>query len=280
MMKWVAVIAIRFCPRHQESLQGAADRRQGDPRLLLAFAPRRCRGLLRSSLFQGQETIGQQHQAGRVVKPTPRAALKMIQPQFFLHLLVALLHRPAAFPEPHRLDPTGAHRQIREGILDLAAGPFLDQQPDWLGPRTAAPCLILARPDANPGELRRQLPLGPLAPTHLVTRQAFGQRFQAVADESARKYRLGPSSWGMKSRGRSSRSDPVRSLATRHPEFESSRIYRGLNRSVVVRIVTSGDRGERVLDVGVRPDSASQIAISSIESAGVQYCIHCSRHEG
>ena len=179
MMKRVAVIAIRFCPRHQESLQGAADRRQGDPRLLLAFAPRRCRGLLRSSLFQGQETIGQQHQAGMVVKPTPRAALKMIQPQFFLHLLVALFHRPAAFPEPHRLDPTGAHRQIREGILDLAVGPFLDQQPDWLGPNTAAPCPILARPDANPGELRRQLSLGPLAPTHLVTRQAFGQRFQA-----------------------------------------------------------------------------------------------------
>jgi len=165
-MKRVAVIAIRLCPRHQESLQGAADRRQGDPRLLFAFLPRRCRGLLFSSLFQGQETIGQHHQAGVVVKPAPRATLKMFEAQFFLHLLVALLHRAAAFPEPQRLDPTGAHRQIREGVLDLAVGPLLDQQPDR--PAPAQPPWT----QSWPGQTRTQANFAdnlPLVPSRQVT---------------------------------------------------------------------------------------------------------------
>src|SRR5262245_63848902 len=108
-----------------------------------------------------------------VVKPTPRPALEMIQAQFFLHLLVALLHRPAALPEPDRLDPAGARRQVREGVLELAIGPFLDQQPDRIGTGTGPCGPIVARPDPDPGELRRQLPLGPLAPGHLLTRPAL-----------------------------------------------------------------------------------------------------------
>src|SRR5262245_36309806 len=103
-----------------------------------------------------------------VVKSTPRPALEMIQTQFLLHLLVALLHRPAALPEPDRFDPAGARRQVREGILDLAVGPLLDQQPDRRGAGAGALGPILARPDPDPGEAPRQLPLGPLAPRHLV----------------------------------------------------------------------------------------------------------------
>src|SRR5262249_6447030 len=116
---------------------------------------------------------------GMVVKPTPRPALEMIQAQFLLHLLVALLHRPAALPEPHRLDPAGVRRQARAGILDLAVSPLLDQQPDRCGAATGALGPILARPDPDPGEVPRQLPLGPLAPGHLGTRQALAQRLQA-----------------------------------------------------------------------------------------------------
>src|SRR5215831_14751580 len=110
-----------------------------------------------------------------VVKPTPRPALEMIQAQLLLHLLIALLHRPAALPEPDRLDPAGARRQVREGILDLAVGPLLDQQPDRIGARTGAMVPTLARPDPDPSELPRQFPLGPLAPGYLAPGQAFGQ---------------------------------------------------------------------------------------------------------
>src|SRR4051812_25651482 len=99
----------------------------------------------------------------------------MIQAQFFLHLLVALLHRPAALPEPDRPDSPGVRRQVRDGILDLTVGPFLDQEPDRLGAGAAATRPVLSRPDADPGELRRQLPLGPLTPGHPATRQALGQ---------------------------------------------------------------------------------------------------------
>src|SRR5579871_1475274 len=51
-----------------------------------------CRG---TPVFQGQKAIGQQHQSGMVVKTTPGAALEMVQPQFLLHLLIALLDVPA-----------------------------------------------------------------------------------------------------------------------------------------------------------------------------------------
>jgi hypothetical protein len=46
----------------------------------------------------------------------------MVQSEFFLHLLIPLLHRPAALPEADRLDPAGSARQVREGVLDLAVG--------------------------------------------------------------------------------------------------------------------------------------------------------------
>src|SRR5947209_18566131 len=89
-----------------------------------SFLPRLDRDLLlRATLFQHQETVGQHHQAGVVMEPTPRAALEMIQAQFFLHLLVALLHRPAALPEPNRLDSAGPRREVRELMLTLAAAP-------------------------------------------------------------------------------------------------------------------------------------------------------------
>src|SRR4051794_17599707 len=104
MIKWVAVFAIRLRPRRQESLQATADRRQGDQRRWLAFLPRRCRALLPAQLFQRKKAITQHPQAGVVINPAPRPPLKMIHPHFFLHLLIALLPRPAALPEPNRLD--------------------------------------------------------------------------------------------------------------------------------------------------------------------------------
>jgi hypothetical protein len=54
----------------------------------------------------------------------------------------------------------------------------------------------------------------------------------------------------MKSRGRSSRSDPVRSLATRHPEFESSAHLQGIE--PVSDRAYSNFRGSRREGVGCR----------------------------
>src|SRR5262245_14558000 len=107
--------------------------------------------------------------------PAPRPALEMIQAQLFLHLLVALLHRPAALPEPHRLESARPGRQVREGELNLAVGLLLDQQPVRLRVRTGAPLPALSRPDAHPTEAARQLPLGPLTPSDFPAGQTLGQ---------------------------------------------------------------------------------------------------------
>src|SRR4051794_9174953 len=103
-----------------------------------------------------------------MVEPTPRPALVVVQPEFFLHLLIALLHRPAALPQADRLDPARARRQVREGILDLAVGLLLDQQPDRIGPGALAGGPAAAGPHPQPGEAARELALGPLAPGHLA----------------------------------------------------------------------------------------------------------------
>src|SRR5690348_9858374 len=57
------------------------------------------RVFLPAMAFQQQEPVGQDRHRRVVVEASPGAALKVIQPQFFLHLLIPLLHRPAAFPQ-------------------------------------------------------------------------------------------------------------------------------------------------------------------------------------
>src|SRR4051812_23939027 len=96
----------------------------------------------------------------------------MIPAQLTLHRFVALLHRPAALPEPNRFEPTRLRRQIREGELDLAVGLLLDQQPVRVGEGTRALLPALRRPDPDPTEAARQLPLGPLPPRYLPAGQA------------------------------------------------------------------------------------------------------------
>src|SRR5262245_47918688 len=99
-----------------------------------------------------------------VVEPPPRPPLEVVQPQLLLHLLVALLDRPAAPPQANGPNPTRAHRQVAEGILELAVGLLLDQQPDRPGPGALPRLPALARPDPQPGEPAPHRPLGPLAP--------------------------------------------------------------------------------------------------------------------
>src|SRR3954471_19070076 len=106
-----------------------------------------------------------------MVEPAPGAALVVVQPEFLLHLLVPLLHRPAALPQPDRLDPASRLGQVAQGVLDLAAGLLLDQQPDRPGPGAVAGGPTAAGPHPQPGEPTRELPLGPLAPGHLPQRR-------------------------------------------------------------------------------------------------------------
>src|SRR3954462_8448397 len=80
------------------------------------FLPRRGRAVA----LQGQEAVGEERQAGVVVEAAPGAALEVVQAQLLLQLLVALFHRPAAFPQADRLLAAGARRQVREGELPLA----------------------------------------------------------------------------------------------------------------------------------------------------------------
>src|SRR5216683_4692892 len=53
--------------------------------------------------LEGQEAVGQEAQRRMVVEAWPGTTLKVVQPQFFLELLVALLHLPTRFPQADRL---------------------------------------------------------------------------------------------------------------------------------------------------------------------------------
>ena len=151
MSTWVAIRTIRPGPRASSRckarrIAGSVITGSGTP-----FFPGRTGSRCARTLLQRQEAVGQHHQAGVVVEPPPRPALEVVQAQLLLHLLVALLHRPAALPQPDRLDPARVRRQVAEGVLDLAVGLLLDQQPDRLGPGALArsPSPGPARPAAR-----------------------------------------------------------------------------------------------------------------------------------
>src|SRR4051794_23065537 len=92
------------------------------------------------------------------METAPRAALEMIQAELFLHLLIALFHRPTALPQPDRRQPARVRGQVREGVLDLTIAAPLDQQPDRLGEAAAA-----ASPSPGPARRgpRRTAPTAP-----------------------------------------------------------------------------------------------------------------------
>src|SRR5437764_1481656 len=113
------------------------------------------------------------------MKPAPRPPLEVVQAQLLLHLLIALLHRPAAPPEPDRLDPARSLGEVAESVFQLAVGLLLDQQPDRIGARAVAGGPAVPGPDPQPGEPTRHRPLGPLPPGDLPPRRPLGQLLQA-----------------------------------------------------------------------------------------------------
>src|SRR5262249_59184624 len=124
------------------------------------------RVLLPSMPLQQQEAVGQHHQSRVVVEPAPGPPLEVVHAQLLLHLLIPLLHRPAALPQTHRLPHAGPGRQIAQGVLDLAVLLLLDQQPHRTLARALACLPARRRPDAQPGEPPRQPRLRPLPPGH------------------------------------------------------------------------------------------------------------------
>ena len=68
----------------------------------------RRRLLLGAAGFERQEAKGQHDQHGVVVEAAPTAAFAVIRPEFFFHLLVALLDLPTLVPEPSGPPARGA----------------------------------------------------------------------------------------------------------------------------------------------------------------------------
>ncbi len=65
-----------------------------------------------------------------MVQPDPGAALEVVEAQFLLQLLVALLAHPARLDCAGQGAPGRAGRQVREVVLALARGAPLAHQPD------------------------------------------------------------------------------------------------------------------------------------------------------
>src|SRR5690349_16048844 len=66
-----------------------------------------------------QEQISDQGQQGMPVQPAPRAALEVIEPEFFLELLVRLLAHPPGFDERGQLLQGRVRWQVGQVVLAL-----------------------------------------------------------------------------------------------------------------------------------------------------------------
>src|SRR5262249_20800759 len=100
MMMRIAVWAIRLRGRPQQVLEGAADRRDRDPRPVAAFFPRRCPGLLPPSCSQTQEPESQPPRGGGGGAPPPGPPPKIPPPPPPLPLAAPLPPPPVASPSP------------------------------------------------------------------------------------------------------------------------------------------------------------------------------------
>ena len=121
----MAVRAVGFGEEGEQVLQATAD---GGPRDQTSKTADFFRQLgLGTALFACQKAEGEHDQGDIVVEAAPGAALEVVEPEFFLHLLVALLDLPTFVPKPHYLDPGGVGGQVAEGVLERAVGLLLDE---------------------------------------------------------------------------------------------------------------------------------------------------------
>src|SRR5215471_2438399 len=75
--------------------------------------------------LQRQEAVRQEAQRRMAVEAWPRATFEVVQPEFLLELLIALLDLPARFPQADSILQRGRRRQIGQRVADRAvAAPF------------------------------------------------------------------------------------------------------------------------------------------------------------
>jgi hypothetical protein len=67
-----------------------------------------------------QEGVGEEAQGEMMMQSAPRAALEVIEAEFFLQLLVALLDRPVLVRQADQLGEWGVRRQIGQVRLEGA----------------------------------------------------------------------------------------------------------------------------------------------------------------
>src|SRR5215469_469209 len=83
--------------------------------------------------LQRKEAVRQEAQRRVVVEAWPRATFEVVQPEFLLELLIALLHLPARLPDTNCVLEAGGCWQIGQRIADRAVAAPLDQQPTRFG---------------------------------------------------------------------------------------------------------------------------------------------------
>src|SRR5262252_7406430 len=83
--------------------------------------------------LQRQEAVCQEAQRSMVVEAWPRATFEVVQPEFLLELLIALLDLPARLPDTNCSLQAGGGWQIGQRVADRAVAAPLDQQPTRFG---------------------------------------------------------------------------------------------------------------------------------------------------
>ena len=117
-----------------------------------------------------QEQVGDQRHQRMPVQPAPRAALEVIEPEFFLELLVRLLAHPARLDQRGQPLQRRVRRQVGQIVLALARRAMLAHQPDLVagqmlpGPSLQTHLRPIGNPHPHGGELRPQRTLGAVPP--------------------------------------------------------------------------------------------------------------------
>src|SRR3954463_1738086 len=137
--------------------------------LAFLFSPRSC-----PQPQMLQEQIRNQGQQRMPMQAPPRAALEVIEPEFFLELLVRLLTYPARLDQGGQLLQRRVWRQVGQVVLALPRGTVLAHQPHLIAGQMLMGLPVqtnrwpVGDPYANSGELRPQWSLGAAPPGDLT----------------------------------------------------------------------------------------------------------------
>jgi hypothetical protein len=121
-----------------------------------------------------QEQVSDQRHQGMSMQTAPRAALEVVEPKLFLHLLMRLLADPTRFDRRGQLLQLRVGRQVGEIVLALALPAMLAHQPDLIAGKMLSRLVVQANrrpvghPHAHGGKPGPQRSLGAVSPGDLV----------------------------------------------------------------------------------------------------------------